>query len=127
MLLMGGAVGGADVVVGEGSHNARRRWWLENEYGDRVDITGYAFRYRVYRRTKDASENNVDTELFEASGVIETAADGEFYVDFTTSHTNLPAGDYTAELVVWSSGTVTDPPTERYRGTFTVEGKLEAP
>jgi hypothetical protein len=116
----------ADVVVGEGS-NPTREFQLKDAYGGAVNITGYAFRLRVYIRTVNASDANVDTELVDASGTIVTAAQGKFKFVLTHAHTSLPAGDYDCEIVAWSSGTVTDPSTERFRGTFTVEGKLEAP
>lgn len=118
---------GADVVVSEGTHNTRRYFWIENEYGARVSITSYAFRYRVYIKTKNSSDAWVLTERADVTGTISTAAQGEFYFDFTTAHTGMAEGSYTAELVIWSSGTVTDPPSDRYRGIFTVEGRLEAP
>ena len=117
---------GSIVRVGENSRPTRK-FQIKDEYGAAVSITGYAFRFRVYIRTRNASDQNVDTEKFDLAGSIVTAAQGKFSFAFTHEHTSLAPGTYRGEIVAWSTGTITDPPTERWAISYVVERALESP
>jgi len=93
---------------------------------DPVDITAYAFLLRVRRSYLDADGDPQNLVEFTLAGAVVTAADGTFKFTLTTEHTTLVPGQYDAEILFWSSGTVTDPPTGYWNTAYVVEERLGA-
>ncbi len=114
------------VRVGENSRPTKK-FQLKDEYGANQSITSWAFRLKVYIRTKNASDNFVDKKLVDVAGTIITASEGKFQFALTHEHTSLAPATYRGEILAWSTGTVTDPPTERYAISYVVERALENP
>jgi hypothetical protein len=65
-----------------------------------IDITGYEFELVVRKRTGE--------KVWALDGAIVSATAGSFSFTLTSAHTNLPAGDYDAEIRWWDT-----PPASR--------------
>ena len=121
------------IIVREAEVTTRTYLLLNRDLGDEkdpddaVDITGYAFLLRVRRTYIDVNEDLRELEIFTLAGAIVTAVDGEFKFDLTSEHTALVPATYDAEILFWSSGTVTDEPTGHFNVTYTVEERLGSP
>ena len=87
------------------------------------NIAGYAFRLVVKRDRDDADA----IALVNLAGAIVTAASGTFSFTLTPAHTALASGTYPGEIRWWSSGTVTDPPTDAWTADYVVARRLIAP
>jgi len=92
-----------------------------------VDITGYAFELVVGFNTVNDDGFLVFTEAFKLTGSIVTAADGTYKFTFTPKETALAPGIYIGEINAWSSGTVTEPPTDSLSFQLTVVERLDQP
>lgn len=117
---------GPNNTVGEGS-KPRLRWRVTDEYGARINLTGFAIRYKIFRRIFDAENEFRDIQEGDVAATISAPTDGEFFADLSYNETIMPPGQYNSEIVLWSSGTITDVPDERFVGLLTIDARLEAP
>ena len=92
-----------------------------------VNITGYAFQLRVRQTHIDDTGELVHTVKFDLAGTIVSATAGTFRFTLTPAHTALQPGTYAAEIVWWSTGTVTDVPTDAWSVDYVVVERLTSP
>jgi D-lyxose ketol-isomerase len=87
-----------------------------------VNITGYAFRLRVWRFYLDAEKERQRETKFELDGAIVSASAGTFKFTLTAAkHTGLPPGEYFAEIFWNSAGDLDVAPTDGVRVRYIVE------
>ena len=116
----------ASIEVGENTSPVLD-FQMFDAYGAEVDITGDAFQLTVRFLDLVYPDDTVTRQSWELAGTIVTAASGTFGFTLTTEHTTLVAGSYPCEIAWWSSGVTTEPPRERFAGTFKIVERLDAP
>jgi hypothetical protein len=100
-----------------------RDWYLTVVYkdpnGTPINLTGYTANFAMSQGYNNATALSLSV----GSGITITAASGQIDLHATQTQTNIPAGTYTAELIV-SSGSGIE--TSLLKGNLVVSAKVIA-